>query len=211
MFGVTRRLLLRPGWTEDAPLLAETIADERMVRNLMDVTGPYAWQDAEAGLSKPGDIYHPAFLIFERTVDPVRLIGSVGFGDRDGVPDLGYWIAPDRWGRGFATEAARAAIEAVRASLGYLRITATHFIGNPASERVLEKLGFHKAGRTEKRHSNRYGCAADCVVFEQNPTTRVRPYLPPPRRASLCFVANRDTMVSTGTATQTPRLAMIRR
>lgn len=168
MFAVTQRLLLRPGWSEDAPALAKAIADERIVRNLARAPWPYALDDAEEFLSRPSDIYRPSFLIFERTVDPVRLIGSIGFGDEEGTPELGYWIAPDRWNRGFATEAARAAIESVRISLGYRRIIAGHFIDNPASGRVLEKLGFRKAGRSARRHSIGRGYEAECVAFERD-------------------------------------------
>lgn len=166
MFAVTKRLLLRPGWIEEAPVLAETIADERIARNTARMPWPYTREDAEAFLAREPDPDYPNFQIVDRTVDPVRMIGGVGFMDGDGAPELGYWIAPDAWGRGFATEAGEAAIAAARASLGYRRIVAGHFVDNPASGRVLEKLGFRRTGRVEPRDSRARGRAVDCVMFE---------------------------------------------
>lgn len=54
---------------------------------------------------------------------------------------MGYWIARPHWGRGFATEGCRALVDIAR-TLGLASLEASHFIDNPASARVLEKLGF---------------------------------------------------------------------
>ena len=66
--------------------------------------------------------------------------------------ELGYWIARRHWGRGFATEAGRAVLAMAR-TLGHARIAASHFLDNPASGRVLAKLGFRATGRTIRRWS----------------------------------------------------------
>jgi RimJ/RimL family protein N-acetyltransferase len=74
------------------------------------------------------------------------MIGSCGLGRRaSGAVELGYWISRAHWGRGFATEASRALIDIARA-LGIARLEASHFIDNPASARVLDKLGFESTG-----------------------------------------------------------------
>ena len=146
MFARTPRLLLRPGFPEDAPALAGAIADEAIVRNLVVVPWPYTMRDAEAFLASPRDPVLPTFLIFERTDGPPRLIGSSGLGRRpSGAVELGYWIARASWGRGFATEAGRALIDIARA-LGLNQLEASHFIDNRASARVLDKLGFESTG-----------------------------------------------------------------
>ena len=67
MFARTERLLLRPGWAEDAPALAAAIADEMIVRNLATAPWPYGLRDAEAFLAQPRDPVLPSFLIFART------------------------------------------------------------------------------------------------------------------------------------------------
>jgi RimJ/RimL family protein N-acetyltransferase len=166
MFAVTKRLMLRPGWTENAPALAEGIADSRIARNTARMPWPYRPEDAEDFLAREEDSDYPNFQIIDRTVDPVRMIGGVGFMEGDDAPEFGYWIRPDSWNRGYATEAAQAAIAAVRSSLGYSRIVAGHFADNPASGHVLEKLGFRRTERIAPRYSLARDCKVDCVMFE---------------------------------------------
>ena len=146
MFARTPRLLLRPGFPEDAPALAAGIADEAIARNLATVPWPYRIRDAEAFLASPRDPVLPSLLVFERTSGAPRLVGSCGLGRRpSGAVEMGYWIARPDWGRGFATEACSALVEIARA-LGLPSLEGSHFIDNPASGRVLEKLGFEPLG-----------------------------------------------------------------
>src|SRR5919112_3406258 len=155
MFARTPRLLLRPGFPEDAPALAAAIADEAIARNLANVPWPYRMRDAEAFLASPRDPVLPSLLVFERTDGSPQLVGSCGLGRRpSGAVEMGYWIARTHWGRGFATEAGRALIEIARA-LKLPRLEASHFLDNPASGRVLEKLGFKPTGLS----TTRYSCA----------------------------------------------------
>ena len=146
MFARTPRLLLRPGFPEDAPALATAIADEAIARNLVVVPWPYSLRDAEAFLASPRDPVLPSFLIYERTDGPPQLVGSCGLGRRpSGAVEMGYWISRPYWGRGIATEACRALIEIAR-TLGLAQLEGSHFVDNPASGRVLEKLGFEPVG-----------------------------------------------------------------
>ena len=59
---------------------------------------------------------------------------------------LGYALAPEVWGKGLATEAALAAIEAGFALTDALEMLATAHVENPASRRVLDKCGFEHIG-----------------------------------------------------------------
>jgi RimJ/RimL family protein N-acetyltransferase len=153
MFARTPRLLLRPGFPEDAPALALAIADEAIVRNLSTAPLPYRTRDAEAFLASPRDPLFPAMLMFERTSGAPRLVGACGLGRRpSGAVEMGYWVARGHWGRGFATEASIALIEIARA-LGLATLEASHFLDNPASGRVLEKLGFEPTGIVAPRLS----------------------------------------------------------
>ena len=153
MFARTERLLLRPGWAEDAPALARAIADEAVVRNLATAPWPYGLADAEAFLASPSDPALPRFLITERTDAAPRLIGACGLARRSsGNVELGYWIARAHWGQGFATEAGLALVEIAR-TLKLPRLEASHFVDNPASGRVLDKLGFIATGLSAERYS----------------------------------------------------------
>lgn len=146
MFARTPRLLLRPGFPEDAPALAAALGDQAIARNLANVPWPYSMRDAEAFLAAPRDPVLPSLLVFERTGGAPQLIGACGLGRRpSGAVEMGYWIARPHWGRGFATEAGRSLIDIARA-LRLLRLEASHFIDNPGSARVLDKLGFESTG-----------------------------------------------------------------
>jgi RimJ/RimL family protein N-acetyltransferase len=159
MFARTPRLLLRPGFPEDAPALAAAIADEAIVRNLAVVPWPYGLRDAEAFLASPRDPVLPSLLVFERTQVAPELVGACGLHRRaSGAVEMGYWIARAFWGRGFATEACSALIDIAR-TLGLSRLEAGHFTDNPASGRVLEKLGFEPTGIVAPRISCARGIA----------------------------------------------------
>jgi RimJ/RimL family protein N-acetyltransferase len=153
MFARTPRLLLRPGFPEDAPALAAAIADEAIARNLANVPWPYRMRDAEAFLAAPRDPILPSLLIFERAAAAPELVGACGLGRRpSGAVEMGYWIAAPAWGRGLATEACGALINIAR-TLGLASLEGSHFIDNPASARVLEKLGFEPLGIVAPRMS----------------------------------------------------------
>ncbi|HWH22561.1 MAG TPA: GNAT family N-acetyltransferase [Allosphingosinicella sp.] len=167
MFARTERLLLRPGWREDAPALLEAIADEAIVRNLAKAPWPYTMADAEAFLGAERGPTEFASLIFRRTPGSPELVGCAGLGRTpEGEVELGYWIAKPYWGLGYASEAAEAVIEIARRGLRLEKLVASHFTDNPASGRVLEKLGFRPTGQFAKRYSVGRGEAAACKLFE---------------------------------------------
>jgi RimJ/RimL family protein N-acetyltransferase len=153
MFARTPRLLLRPGFPEDAPALAAAMSDAAIARNLAVVPWPYSLRDAEAFLASPRDPVLPSLLILERGEAAPQLVGSCGLGRRpSGAVEMGYWIARSHWGRGFATEACTALVDIAR-TLGLAQLEASHFIDNPASARVLDKLGFESTGLIAPRRN----------------------------------------------------------
>ena len=168
MFHRSERLLLRPPWPEDWQAVHAGIADEGVVRNLARAPWPYAEDDARAWCAQSQDPYAPRFLI--TLADSGEVIGGIGLNPAEkpngggGAIELGYWIARRHWGRGYASEAARAVIEVARAC-GHPRIVASHFIDNPASGRVLRKAGFLPTGRIELRHSKGRGYESQTVGY----------------------------------------------
>jgi RimJ/RimL family protein N-acetyltransferase len=166
MFARTPRLLLRPGFPEDAPALASAIADQAIVRNLANVPWPYCMRDAEAFLASPRDPVLPSLLVFERGARAPQLVGACGLARRpSGSVEMGYWVARPAWGRGYATEACTALIDIAR-TLGLTSLEGSHFVDNPASGRVLEKLGFQPLGIVAPRMS--------CARGEEVPATLMR-------------------------------------
>lgn len=148
MFHRTERLLLRPAWPEDWEMILWGIGDERVVRNLAKAPWPYLPEHAREFAERQQDPHFPAFLLTLPEAQGSRLVGCAGLGRQpDGSAELGYWIARPYWGRGFATEGARGVIEVARL-LGHRWIAGRHFLDNPASGRVLTKLGFRPTGQT---------------------------------------------------------------
>ena len=64
-------------------------------------------------------------------------------GDPPDVPELGYRLVRDTWGRGYATEGSIALIDKAFGELGARRVYATAMVANTASWRVMEKAGMH--------------------------------------------------------------------
>lgn len=161
MFARTQRLLLRPGWAEDAHALAQAIGDQTIVRNLARVPWPYGLKEAEAFLAAPKPQDEISLLVFRRTRGAPQLIGSAGIHHGpDGGYELGYWISRPHWGLGYATEAAGAVVDIAREGWRLKQLGASHFLDNPASGRVLEKLGFKPTGTIAPRYSTGRGTNA---------------------------------------------------
>ena len=166
MFHRSHRLLLRPIWPEDSQALLAGIADEGVVRNLARAPWPYRAEDAHAFAALPADPFHPRFLV-TRARD-AAVLGCIGIdpADAPGTVELGYWIARPHWGQGYATEAGEAVL-AIAATLGHSEAVASHFLDNPASGKVLRKLGFEPTGRVEERFSCARGCAAQAAQYRR--------------------------------------------
>lgn len=88
------------------------------------------------------------------------LVGTVGISisTGDARAELGYWIAEHAWGQGYGTEAAGALCAYAFAVLDVHRIQAHHFVSNPASGRVMQKIGMTYEGllRAAVRKSGRF-------------------------------------------------------
>jgi RimJ/RimL family protein N-acetyltransferase len=166
MFARTARLTLRPGWPEDAQALTQAIAHEAVVANLSRAPWPYTLGDAEEFLAKPRAADDARFVILDHEADYPRIIGTIAVWFQDDAYELGYWLTPAAWGRGYATEAGRAVVQMARHALGVKHVRAGHFVDNPASGRVLTKLGFRTTGAVVPRFSLARGAEVPCAVFE---------------------------------------------
>ncbi len=150
MFARTSRLTLRPPWPEDAPAIAAAIAHEAVVMKLGSVPWPYTEAHAAEFLARPASPRDLFLAVLAHDAGAVRLIGGVGLHPAGEERELGYWLTPDAWGRGYATEAARAMVAIARYALGLRRIVSAYFLDNPASGHVLAKLGFRVTGQARR-------------------------------------------------------------
>ncbi len=164
MFARTQRLTLRPGWPEDAAALTAAIAHEEVAFKLARLPWPYTVAHAGEWLSKPQEGRNLTLMILAHEGPSPRLIGGIGIhpDETHGGDEIGYWLTPDAWGRGYATEAGQAMLGIARHAMGLKRLRSGHFIDNPASGRVLAKLGFRTIG-VEMQHCLSMGIDKPCA------------------------------------------------
>ena len=144
----SERFLMRPPEAKDARQIACCVNDIEMARNLARLPHPYAPKDALSWIEyaekarAQGSEY--AFVI---THAEAGVIGSVGFNRTRGAAwEIGYWVDKAVQRKGVATEAAQALLNWGEQTFGVTQFVAGHFQDNPASGRVLEKLGFERVG-----------------------------------------------------------------
>jgi len=145
----TGRLHLRPPVERDADAIISIVGDWEVARRLARVPHPYT--DADLRFFFNHVVPHePTWAILWRQTD--RLIGMMGLTPAiDGrTAELGYYVARDHWGRGVATEAGLAITRIGFESFGYLKLTSGYHADNPASGRVLAKLGFSIVGSSSR-------------------------------------------------------------
>lgn len=86
------------------------------------------------------------FAVIDNTTGRLAGVVSLMINRDHRRAELGYWIAVHNWKRGYATEAGQRLIDFGFEVLGLHRIQATHFLRNPASGRVMQKLGMQQEG-----------------------------------------------------------------
>jgi RimJ/RimL family protein N-acetyltransferase len=149
----TRRLILRPLRLLDASEIARFAGDWDVARMTGRIPYPYSREMAAGWIADLGPD-EGVWAIEVKDAAEQRRIGASPAGccgyvaTGDGSAEIGYWIAKPAWGRGYATEAARALVSHCFRTLRFARLTSSHFVDNPASGRVIEKLGFRRTGET---------------------------------------------------------------
>jgi [ribosomal protein S5]-alanine N-acetyltransferase len=160
----TARLLLRPPERRDIPMLVPLIGEWEVAKNLSRVPHPYAEADAyhffDQAQAKRANGTDFNFAILRKA--DVAYAGGCGVHLREnGKWEFGYWIGKPFWGNGYATAAARRLVQFAFERLKIEVLTAGWFFDNPASGRVLEKLGCLPAG-TEERECRSRGHTVVC-------------------------------------------------
>ncbi|QNN24162.1 GNAT family N-acetyltransferase [Planctomycetales bacterium ZRK34] len=164
----TSRLTLRPFDLSDAPAVQRQAGDRRVYQTTLRIPHPYKLADAESWLAGSARRYAEGQSIeFAATLTATgELVGCIGL---EITPvhrhaELGYWIGPDHWSCGYATEAGRAILDFAFNTLGLHRVHVHHFAENTASARVIEKLGFQREGLA-RQHVYKDGQPIDIVLY----------------------------------------------
>lgn len=139
----TARLTLRAPRREDAKAISVLANEFRVAANTARLPHPYRLADAEEFVASVNSRDGEASFVVMRDD---RLIGACGINPREEGLELGYWFGVPYWGRGYATEAARALVDYAFGDTGCETLLSGARVTNPASRRVLEKCAFQWTG-----------------------------------------------------------------
>lgn len=140
----TERLVLRRPTLADVKAIARLANDRRIAENTRRLPHPYSQDHAvEFVRAMANDNRESAFLI-EYDSTPIGVVG-IDWRAPD-APELGYWLGVEHWGKGFGTEAARAAIDFAFEEFDAEQLLSGARVANPASRNILEKCGFQWNG-----------------------------------------------------------------
>ncbi len=164
----TGRLILRPFTLDDAPEVQRLAGDKAVADTTLNVPYPYEDGVAEEWIGKHQEQFDKGELVNFAITHGRRhyLIGSIGLtiNKRFEHAELGYWIAKEYWNNEHCTEAARAVLKYAFGALGLNRIAAHHFVRNPASGRVMQKLGMSYEG-CQRQHLKKWDKFEDIVLY----------------------------------------------
>lgn len=165
---LSRRLRLRPFSIADAPDVRRLAGVREIADTALNVPHPYeeglaeAWIKTHSAGFTEGKL--AAYAITDR--DTGDLFGAISLVLQPAhlSAELGYWIGVSVWGRGYATEAAARLMDYGFLDLGLNRIEAHHLVKNPASGRVMQKLGMQYEG-TLRQKVRKQGRFEDVAMY----------------------------------------------
>lgn len=140
----TERLTLRRPTLADVRTIARLANDRRVAENTRRLPHPYSQDDAADFIRATAELGSETVFLIEHDSGPVGMVGIDCA--TAGHAELGYWLGVEHWGQGFATEAARGAIDFFFEEFEDEHLYAGARVTNPASRKVLEKCGFQWSG-----------------------------------------------------------------
>ena len=160
----TTRLRMRSYAEADVTELVPLIGTREVAATTLRIPHPYTEQDGRAfiaGALDPGKIWLAITLRSDG-----RQIGGIGLrvDQQHQHAELGYWLGVPYWGKGYATEAGREMVRYGFEDLKLHRIFASHFGHNPASGKILLKLGMKHEGR-QREHLRKWDQFVDSVLY----------------------------------------------
>lgn len=167
---VTDRLILRPFDPADARRLAEVSGARRIADAMISVPHPMSLEIAREQIAayegewRAGTAATFAIALKARAEQCIGLVAVRHIDREHAEGELSFWIAESEEGRGYVTEAASAALEYAFRMVRLNRVCAFHMVRNPASARVLAKIGMVQEGRLRERVRKR-GVYEDVLLW----------------------------------------------
>jgi len=162
------RLVLRPFHINDAPEVQELAGDKYVAETTLYIPHPYEDGVAEKWINTHADNFNEDRSLELAIVHKEKneLIGAIciGYNKRFNHGELSYWIGKKYKNNGYCTEAAKGIVIYAFEKLNLNRIFARHLGKNPASGKVMEKLGMKCEG-TLRQHVLKWGEYEDLVYY----------------------------------------------
>jgi RimJ/RimL family protein N-acetyltransferase len=146
----TDRLILRPFTHGDGPQVQELAGDRAIAEMTANIPHPYEEGVAEEWIATHQKAFENkqslTLAITRKNHD--KIIGAIGLeiNTNHHYAELGYWIGKPYWNQGYCTEAAREVVSYGFEKLKLNRIQSRNMLKNPASARVMEKIGMRREG-----------------------------------------------------------------
>lgn len=165
----TERLILRPFELSDAADVQRYAGDYEVAKMTTNIPHPYEDGMAEEwiGTHEKKFVENSELTLAITHKQENYLIGAIGLVHIEKEhqhAEMGYWIGKPFWGKGYCTEAARAMLDYSFNSVNLNRVYANHMVHNPASGKVMQKIGMKYEGRLRK-HFNKWGEYVDIDIY----------------------------------------------
>jgi len=165
---VTKRLKFRAFALDDIPAVQRLAGERDIASTTLNIPHPYEDGVAEQWIGthregfEKGEEVHFAIVHGDQSF----LIGAIGLTIQREHENamLGYWIGKPYWNQGYCTEAAQAVLKYGFETLGLNRIYATRFERNPASGRVMQKIGMSLEG-CQRQHVKKWDRFEDLICY----------------------------------------------
>lgn len=164
----TERLVLRPFQLDDSEKVEILAGDKLVASTTLNIPHPYPKGGAKEWIATHETSFHEGkgvtYAITHKQTS--ELIGAISLMNLtpSHQAELGYWIGVPYWNKGYCTEAGREIIQYGFIDRMLNRIHACYLSRNPASGRVMEKLGMRYEG-TRRQHILKWGIFEDLELM----------------------------------------------
>lgn len=145
----TERLILRRLQLSDAAVVQQLCDNEHIYNTTLYIPSPYTYADALQWISRSNELFNAQIVFtFALTLHDGTFIGTISLSHNAAFKhgELAYWIGQPFWNNGYATEAAHAIVRFAFDELSLHKVYARYFASNPASGKILEKIGMTQEG-----------------------------------------------------------------
>ncbi len=164
----THRLVLRPFTTSDALDVQRLAGDRAIADTTLNIPHPYEDGIAEQWIAKHSDAFDKGqsltlAITLKRGNSLIGAMSLMGISQKHQA-ELGYWIAKSHWNQSYCTEAGRAVLRFAFVELELERVHSCHLARNPASGRVMQKLGMTHEG-LRPQHVRKWDKLEDLTLY----------------------------------------------